>query len=115
MPPQGVVALRAQDVMFARMRVVLLPGRQLELAWMQHCWPCMREGLCLGFWACKLSTCLQVERTYQAIVLGQPPRAQGRVETNVGRDVQDRKKMAAFAYMSNRHALAGLQWCKAAH
>ena len=49
---------------------------------------------------------MQVERTYQAIVLGQPQRAEGRVDTNVGRDVQDRKKMAAFGYMSSRRALA---------
>ena len=48
-----------------------------------------------------------MERAYQAIVLGQPQRAEGRVETNVGRDLQDRKKMAAFSYMSNRHAVAG--------
>ncbi|KAK9828066.1 hypothetical protein WJX81_007467 [Elliptochloris bilobata] len=52
-----------------------------------------------------------VERTYQAIVLGRPQRAQGRVETNVGRDLHDRKKMAAFAYMSNRgrHASSGYE------
>ncbi len=54
---------------------------------------------------------MQVERTYQAIVLGQPQRQQGRVETNVGRDLHDRKKMAAFAYMSNRHAPAELMRC----
>jgi 23S rRNA-/tRNA-specific pseudouridylate synthase len=48
-----------------------------------------------------------VERTYQAIVLGQPQRPAGRVETNIGRDVGDRKKMAAFGYMSNRRARAG--------
>ena len=47
-----------------------------------------------------------MERTYQAIVLGQPQRAAGRVETNIGRDAGDRKKMAAFGYMSNRRARA---------
>jgi len=47
-----------------------------------------------------------VERTYQAIVLGQPQRPAGRVETNIGRDAGDRKKMAAFGYMSNRRGRA---------
>ncbi len=40
-------------------------------------------------------------------MLGQPQRPAGRVETNIGRDVGDRKKMAAFGYMSNRRARAG--------
>ena len=45
-----------------------------------------------------------VARTYVAITLGVPRGAKGRVATNVGRDLRDRKKMAAFAYGSLRRA-----------
>ena len=43
-----------------------------------------------------------VARTYLSITLGVPREAQGRVATNVGRDMRDRKRMAAFAYGSLR-------------
>ena len=44
----------------------------------------------------------QVERQYQAIVLGVPKRPQGVVETNIGRDVRNRKSMGTFPFMSSR-------------
>ena len=44
----------------------------------------------------------QVERVYQAIALGCPKAAEGVVETNIGRDIRDRKKMGVFPYMSSR-------------
>ncbi|KAL4447413.1 hypothetical protein ABPG75_004632 [Micractinium tetrahymenae] len=43
-----------------------------------------------------------VSRTYVSIALGVPRPPEGRVATNVGRDLRDRKKMAAFAYASAR-------------
>lgn len=43
-----------------------------------------------------------VQRAYWAITLGVPAPTAGRVATNVGRDLRDRKKMAAFAYASAR-------------
>ena len=49
-----------------------------------------------------------VARTYVAVTLGVPRAAKGRVATNVGRDLRDRKKMAAFAYGSLRQAAAAL-------
>lgn len=45
---------------------------------------------------------MQVERIYNAIVLGSPKGSEGTVETNIGRDVRDRKKMGTFPYMSSR-------------
>ncbi|KAK9816418.1 hypothetical protein WJX72_000028 [[Myrmecia] bisecta] len=52
-----------------------------------------------------------VQRTYWSIVLGRPKPGQGRVETNVGRDLKDRKRMAAFAYHCNqgRHAASNFR------
>ena len=44
----------------------------------------------------------QVERIYQAIALGCPKEGEGTVETNIGRDIRDRKKMGTFPYMSSR-------------
>lgn len=43
-----------------------------------------------------------IKRTYLSITLGVPYPSQGKVETNIGRDFRDRKKMAAFAYASSR-------------
>lgn len=43
-----------------------------------------------------------MERQYQAIVLGVPKRAEGVVETNIGRDVRNRKAMGTFPFMSSR-------------
>ncbi|GAB4822268.1 hypothetical protein N2152v2_009314 [Parachlorella kessleri] len=43
-----------------------------------------------------------VQRAYWAITVGIPSPSEGRVATNVGRDLRDRKKMAAFAYGSAR-------------
>lgn len=48
----------------------------------------------------------QVERCYEAIVLGQPKQAEGRVETNIGRDVRDRKRMGVFPWQGSRWAHA---------
>eukprot|EP00192_Tetraselmis_astigmatica_P021153 CAMPEP_0117676882 /NCGR_PEP_ID=MMETSP0804-20121206/16446_1 /TAXON_ID=1074897 /ORGANISM="Tetraselmis astigmatica, Strain CCMP880" /LENGTH=263 /DNA_ID=CAMNT_0005486123 /DNA_START=516 /DNA_END=1307 /DNA_ORIENTATION=+ len=50
-----------------------------------------------------------VQRTYISITLGRPSPTQGRVEANVARDPNDRKKMAAFPYRADgsgrgRHA-----------
>ena len=45
---------------------------------------------------------LQVDRVYQAIALGCPKEGEGAVETNIGRDIRDRKKMGVFPYMSSR-------------
>eukprot|EP00887_Chlorella_sp_A99_P003203 scaffold9.g3203.t1 len=44
----------------------------------------------------------QVSRAYVAVTLGAPAPPEGRVATNVGRDLRDRKRMAAFAYASAR-------------
>jgi len=43
-----------------------------------------------------------VGRTYYALTLGVPHPSKGRVETNIGRDFRDRKKMAAFEFCSTR-------------
>lgn len=43
-----------------------------------------------------------IKRTYLSITLGVPRPLQNKVETNIGRDFRDRKKMAAFAYASTR-------------
>ena len=43
-----------------------------------------------------------IKRTYLSITLGVPYPLQNKVETNIGRDFRDRKKMAAFAYASTR-------------
>ncbi|EIE24408.1 pseudouridine synthase [Coccomyxa subellipsoidea C-169] len=47
-----------------------------------------------------------VQRVYHAIVLGVPKEAEGVIETNIGRDIRDRKKMGVFSYMG-RHAVSG--------
>ena len=44
----------------------------------------------------------QVERCYEALVLGEPKQADGRVETNIGRDVRDRKRMGVFPWQGSR-------------
>ena len=41
-----------------------------------------------------------VGRAYLALTLGTPKSPSGRVQTNIGRDFRDRKKMAAFEYAS---------------
>ena len=46
-----------------------------------------------------------VQRVYNAIVLGVPKEAEGVIETNIGRDIRDRKKMGVFPYMSSRQAV----------
>ena len=51
-----------------------------------------------------------VQRTYQSITLGCPSPPQGQVSTNIGRDSSDRKKMAAFAIGSSRHAFYHLSF-----
>jgi tRNA pseudouridine synthase 2 len=38
----------------------------------------------------------QVDRQYMSVTLGCPKTRAGRVEANVGRDLRDRKRMAAF-------------------
>ena len=43
-----------------------------------------------------------VGRVYYALTLGVPHPSKGRVETNIGRDFRDRKKMAAFEFCSTR-------------
>ncbi|KAG7666650.1 putative RNA pseudouridine synthase 2, chloroplastic [Nannochloris sp. 'desiccata'] len=43
-----------------------------------------------------------VGRAYHALTLGVPQSSKGRVETNIGRDFRDRKKMAAFEFCSTR-------------
>ncbi|CAL8467393.1 g6930 [Coccomyxa elongata] len=50
-----------------------------------------------------------VERMYHALVLGVPRHEEGTVETNIGRDIRDRKKMGTFPFMSSRgrHAISG--------
>ena len=50
-----------------------------------------------------LTSCVhQVEREYQAIALGVPKQPQAVVETNIGRDVRNRKAMGTFPFMSSR-------------
>ncbi len=39
---------------------------------------------------------MQVDRRYMSLTLGCPKVSSGRVEANVGRDLRDRKRMAAF-------------------
>jgi 23S rRNA-/tRNA-specific pseudouridylate synthase len=43
-----------------------------------------------------------VDRLYEAIVLGEPKEAIGCVETNIGRDVRDRKRMGVFPWQGSR-------------
>lgn len=43
-----------------------------------------------------------MERIYQAIALGCPRPDEATIETNIGRDIRDRKKMGTFPYMSSR-------------
>lgn len=45
---------------------------------------------------------LQVERVYHSIALGCLRADSGVVETNIGRDIRDRKKMGTFPYRSSR-------------
>lgn len=47
-----------------------------------------------------------VEREYISITLGIPRPGSGRIETNIGRDFRDRKKMAAFEYECTRGKVA---------
>ena len=50
-----------------------------------------------------MASCMhQVERQYQAIALGVPKQPQAVVETNIGRDVRNRKAMGTFPFMSSR-------------
>ena len=51
---------------------------------------------------------MQVERVYQSIALGCPRADSGVIETNIGRDIRDRKKMGTFPYRSSRCIL--LPW-----
>lgn len=43
-----------------------------------------------------------VTRTYLSVTLGVPKPSQARIQTNIGRDFRDRKKMAAFEYACTR-------------
>lgn len=51
-----------------------------------------------------------IHRTYHSITLGAPHPHAGRVITNIGRDIRDRKKMAAFAYASARGRTAASRY-----
>jgi 23S rRNA pseudouridine1911/1915/1917 synthase len=42
-----------------------------------------------------------VSRIYWSVTRGCPPADSGRVETNIGRDLHDRKKMAAFGFQTS--------------
>ncbi len=53
-----------------------------------------------------------VQRVYHAIVLGVPKEAEGVIETNIGRDIRDRKKMGVFSYMSSRRVFSAIQCCR---
>jgi 23S rRNA pseudouridine1911/1915/1917 synthase len=48
----------------------------------------------------------QVEKTYLALVDGQPPTPTGRVEAPIGRDLKDRKKMAIVPLLKGREAVS---------
>jgi 23S rRNA pseudouridine1911/1915/1917 synthase len=48
----------------------------------------------------------EVEKTYLALVDGHPPTQTGRVETPIGRDPRDRKKMAVVAEGRGRESLS---------
>ncbi|BDA42964.1 RNA pseudouridine synthase 2, chloroplastic [Coccomyxa sp. Obi] len=52
-----------------------------------------------------------VERVYHALVLGVPKQEEGTVQTNIGRDIRDRKKMGTFPFMSSRgrQAISGFK------
>lgn len=45
---------------------------------------------------------LQVERRYLAISIGMPKQGTGSIETNIGRDPNDRKRMSPFGFHSSR-------------
>lgn len=47
----------------------------------------------------------QVKKTYLALVDGQPPTPQGRIEAPIGRDPVQRKKMAVFSANKGREAV----------
>lgn len=51
----------------------------------------------------RLLTC-KVERSYLALTIGLPKQASSTVETNIGRDLKDPKKMAPFGFYSSRCA-----------
>lgn len=51
-----------------------------------------------------------VSRSYWSLTLGQPSTSSGRVETNIDRDVGDRKRMAAYAYGSHRGRTAASKY-----
>ncbi|CAK0787372.1 hypothetical protein CVIRNUC_010592 [Coccomyxa viridis] len=51
-----------------------------------------------------------VERIYQSIALGCPRADSGVIETNIGRDIRDRKKMGTFPYRSSRGRHAVSTW-----
>lgn len=55
----------------------------------------------LGF-LCEQFKDRSVERTYWSLTVRVPSSSSGRIATNVGRDLRDRKKMAAFSYGSTR-------------
>lgn len=48
---------------------------------------------------------LQVQRTYQSVLIGVPKNVEGTVETNIVRDQRDRQRMAVTGFFSNRSAL----------
>lgn len=45
---------------------------------------------------------LQVQRTYQAITIGVPKEAKGKIETNIARDPRDRLRMGISGFFSTR-------------
>ena len=51
----------------------------------------------------------KVEKTYLALVDGQPPTPQGRIEAAIGRDTQQRKQMAVTAPSKGRDAISEYQ------
>jgi 23S rRNA pseudouridine1911/1915/1917 synthase len=51
----------------------------------------------------------KVEKTYLALVDGQPPTPQGRIEAAIGRDTQQRKQMAITAPSKGRDAISEYQ------
>ena len=73
-----------------------------SLGGQQQCFQRMRPFSSYHEGSDRQGTASQVERVYQAIALGCPKAEEGIVETNIGRDIRDRKKMGVFPYMSSR-------------
>ena len=86
----NTLALHRQDM--HPVRVFLLSAHQKSHSSITIVPQSSAALLCLTCGCCAV----QVDRQYMSITLGCPKTGAGRVEANVGRDLRDRKRMAAF-------------------